>query len=252
MSYEITVYMDTRDVSSWVRSVAWEQMDAIDRRFTIEFSAWHSFDASNRWDIFETANPANPRDELVIRNGIIPRERQRYLRIDKARPPVIKAVGYEYIWLAKRRAPNETVILGPATTNVQTDVNLALADYRGGWVGTYRVWPGVRTLHDAIKRLAAAARLHVSVRIPNYDFAPYVIDPRLSYWQAIVKLTDPFQPVRYYVRTTNTLVIADPSQPIMGAGSDLKIPAGAVSVLDVQPQMLRRIRRVHMRIPSWH
>jgi len=252
MSYKITVYMDTRDVTLWVRSVSWEQMDAVNRKFVIEFSSWHSFDGSNRWDIFESSDDSNPRAEVVIRNGVVPPERTRFLSVDPARPPRISAVGYEYIWLAKRKAPTETVVLVPASRNVQEDVSLALSNYRGDFVGTYRVWMGVRTLHDAVQRLAAAARIRVSTRIPDYPFAPFVINPRLSYWDAIKQLTDPFEPVRYYNRTTNTLVIADPTQPIMGAGSDLQIPAGVVKSLDVRPQMLRRIRRVVMRIPSWN
>lgn len=247
--YGVRVYMDTRDVTPWVRSVSWEQMDAINRRFTIEFTAWHSFDETNRWDIFETANEADPRAEVVIRNGIVPPDRQRFISVSKDSPPSITAVGYEYIWLAKRRAPNETVILVPSTNNVEADVSKALSNYRGEWVGTYRVWSGVTRLSTAVKRLAAAARIRTSFRIPDYDFEPYVLDPSMSYFDAIVALTDPFQPVRYYVRTTNTIVIADPAAQIMEVGSTLNIPAKVIQSFQVRPQLLRRIRRVHMRTP---
>jgi hypothetical protein len=97
----------------------------------------------------------------------------------------------------------------------------------------------------------SAARVRVQVRIPDYEMLPYVIDPTFSYWKAVEMLTDPFAPVRYYIRSTNTLVIADPTQTWMGSGSVLNLPEDAVRVLDVQPQRLRRIRRVLMRKTRW-
>ena len=250
MGYGATVYMDKRDVSGWITSVEIEQMDSIHRRFRIVFAGWHSFDESNRWDIFESYDQAgNPRAEVTIRNGVIPADRQRVVAVQPGEVPTITAEGYEYIWLAKRRAPAETVILVPSTRNIEQDVGLAIANYRGGEIGTYRVWPGVRDLHTAIRRLMKAARVRVQVRIPNYAMQPYVIDPKLSYWKAVEGLTDPFAPVRYYIRSTNTMMIADPTASLMGSGSVLNLPE--VTLLDIQPQRLRRIRRVLMRKTRW-
>jgi hypothetical protein len=169
--------------------------------------------------------------------------------------PTITAEGYEYVWLSKRRAPPETIILVPSTRNVEQDVRMAILNWKGHHsdreIGTYRVWSGVRTLHDAIKRLMNAARIRTQVRIPNYEMRSYVVDPMLSYWKAVELLTDPFAPVRYYIRSTNTIVIADPTQTFMGAGSVLNLPDESIRVLDVQPQRLRRIRRVLMRKQRW-
>lgn len=250
--YQLTVYMDKRDVTPWIVSASVEQVDSIHRKFTLVFGGWHTFTEANRWDIFETYDPTNPRAEILIRNGVIPADRQRLVRVEKSGVPKITAEGYEYVWLAKRRAPSETVILVPSTRNIEQDVGIALKNHKGkGEIGTYRVWPGVRDLHTAIKRLMAAARIRVQVRIPNYEMQPYLVDPTLSYWKAVEALSAPFAPVRYYIRSTNTLVIADPTQTFMGAGSVLNLPEEGVRILDIQPQRLRRIRRVLMRKTRW-
>jgi len=247
MGYGQTVYMDKRNVTPWITGIDIDQKNSIHRQFRLTFGGWHSFTEVNRWDIYESNDvAANPRAEIIIRNGVIPADRQRVVKVRPEDVPTIIALGYEYIWLAKRRAPSETVILVPSTRNVEQDVGLAIASYRGEEIGTYRVWAGVRDLHTAIRRLMAAARIRVQIRIPNYEMASYVIDPTLSYWKAVEKLTDPFAPVRYYSRSTNTIVIADPTQTLMGAGTILNLPTG-VRILDVQPQRLRRIRRVLMR-----
>jgi len=250
VEYGITIYMDKRDVTGWITRCDINQIDSIHRKFTLTFAGWHTFDQSNRWDIFETYDPANPLTECVIRNGVIPEDRARIVSVIRGEVPKITGEGYEYIWLAKRRAPKETIVLVPSTRNVEQDVGIALKNYDGP-VGAYRVWSGVRTMHGAVARLMAAARIRVQVRIPDYPFAPYVIDPRLSYWEAVEKLTNPYAPVRYYVRSTNTLMIADPTATIMGAGSILNVPDDAVSSLDIQPQRLRRIRRILMKKQQW-
>ena len=251
MEYGLTVYMDKRDVTPWITSVEIDQVDSIHRKFKLVFAGWHSFDESNRWDIFESYDPANPRAEVTIRNVVIPVDRQRLVRVAAGAVPTITAEGYEYIWLAKRRAPSETIIMIPSTRNIEQDVGLAIANHKGGEIGTYRVWPGVRSLHVAIKRLMSAARIRVQIRIPDYEMTAYVIDPKLSYWKAVERLTNPFAPVRYYIRSTNRIVIADPTQTFMGAGTVLNLPEEGTKILDVQPQRLRRIRRVLMRKTQW-
>lgn len=256
MEYGLTIYMDKRDVTSWITECQIEQIDSINRKFKLVFAGWHSFDDSNRWDIFETYDPTNPRAECTIRNGIIPEDRTRVVRVKSEAVPTITAMGYEYIFMAKRRAPQETIVLVPSTRNVEQDIGLAIANYQRKFgqaaaIGTYRVWPGVRTMHHAVRRLMQAARIRVQIRVPNYDLTPYVIDPTLSYWDAVRRLTDPFAPVRYYIRSTNTIVIADPTQTFMGSGTVLNIPESAVNMIDVMPQRLRRIRRVLMRKTQW-
>ena len=250
MEYQATIYMDKRDVSDWVTSFRIEQIDSIHRKFQLVFASWHSFDETNRWDIFETLDPANPRAVNTIRNGIIPVDRQRIVKVNADDVPKITAEGYEYVWLAKRLAPSETIIMVPSTRNINMEAGLAIANYSGE-VGAHRIWAGVRDLHTAIRRLMAAARIRVQIRIPNYEMAPYIINPALSYWAAVKKLTDPYAPTRYYVRSTNTIVIEDATSALMGAGTVLNLPGDASRVFDVQPQRLRRIRRAFLKKTTW-
>jgi hypothetical protein len=252
MEYKPTIYMDQRDVTDWILKVDIEQIDSIHRKFLLTFAGWHSFDETNRWDIFESYDPSNPRQEITIRNGIIPADRTRMVKVSKGDVPTITAEGYEYIWLAKRRAPQESVVLVPSTRNIDRDVAIALRNYHGNKkIGTYRVWPGVRTLHGAITRLMKAARIRAQIRIPDYPLQPYVLGPELSYWAAVKKLTDPYAPTRYYIRSTNTIVIADATSAAMGSATTLNPPGDVCRVLDVQPQRLRRIRRLILRKTTW-
>ena len=164
----ITVYMDKSDVTKWVRSVEVTQMDSINRRFILKFNAWHSFTSTNRWDIFGSYSSSNPRQEILIRNGIVPADRPRVVTVaGGATPqmPTIVAEGYEYVWLAKRRGPRDTIIMVPSTGDTYDDVRQAIEEAREE-VGTYRVWTGCSTLHEAVKKLARAAGLNVSIRIP--------------------------------------------------------------------------------------
>jgi hypothetical protein len=93
--------------------------------------------------------------------------------------------------------------------------------------------------------------LRVSIRIPDYDMVPYVVPLKNSYWKEIMRLTDPFAPHRYYVRSTNTLVIADKQDAIMGAGSKLVIPGDVIDSLVARPTKRRRLRRVVATVPPW-
>jgi hypothetical protein len=251
--FVVTVYMDKSDVTDWIRSVEISQMDSINRRFVLYFNAWHSFDESNRWDIFGSYDTANPRDEILIRNGIVPTDRPRRVLVSGgARPqmPTIVAEGYEYVWLVKRRGPKETIIAVPGWGNVVEDVTKAIEEAREE-VGAYRVWTGCSTLHRMVYKLARAAGVRVSIKIPDYPMVPYVVPKELSYWKEIERLTDPYAPHRYYARSTNTLVIADKQAQIMGAGNKMTIPADIVESLQAIPRTTKRVRRVIASRPPW-
>ena len=253
MEFGIRVYMDKSDVTNWIRSVTVTQMNSVDRKFVLVFNAWHSFGPSNRWDIFGSYDPANPRQEILIRNGIIPEDRPKTVSVagvTTPQVPTITAEGYEYVWLAKRKGPRDTIIMVPAWGNVIEDVTKAI-EQADAEVGTYRVWPGCYSLHRAVYKLARAAGLRVSIRIPDYDMVPYVVPLKNSYWREIMRLTDPYAPHRYYVRSTNTLVIADKRDAIMGAGNKLTIPGDAINHLVARPTKRRRLRRVIASSPPW-
>lgn len=247
MEFALTVFMDRRDVTPWITSCKVEIADSAHRSFELRFSAWHSFDSTNRWDIYGTFDSSEPRQEALILQGIIPPDRQRIVRVGKGQVPYLVAQGYDWVWMAKRKAATETIIMVPGYTNVENDVRGAIDAY-SGTVGEYRVWRGVATLHTAITRLGKAAGIRTSVRIPDYSFSPWVVPPELSYWKAIEKLTDPYAPVRYFARWTNTLVIQDPAMPIMGAGNKLTIGAEGIAAMDVQPLGRISTRRVLLKV----
>jgi hypothetical protein len=243
MDFRVTVYMDRRDVTPWVRSVSINQNDAVSRHFTIQFNTWHEFNESNRWDIFGSYDPATPRQELLIRSGIIPNDRKRAVNVTMGKVPTVVAEGYEQIWLAKRRGPTKTIIFVPGWGKVNEQVAQAIEDYKGE-VGLYRVWNGTPTMHRAVQKLAQAAGIRVSLTIPDYPIKAFVVPKENSYWQEIMRLTDPYAPHRYYLRSQNRLVIADKQDEIMGAHNKLIIPAGIVDKLNATPVITKRVRRV--------
>ena len=83
---------------------------------------------------------------------------------------------------------------------------------------------------------------------PDYPLKPYVVPKENSYWQEIMRLTDPFAPHRYYIRSQNKLVIADKQDEIMGAHNKLVIPGEVVDRLNATPVITKRVRRVIVKV----
>ena len=247
LDFVCTVYMDTRDVSPWIRSVEVDQADAVSRHFKLEFNTWMEFDVTNRWDIFGSYDPATPRQEVMIRNGIIQNDRRRAVNVSAGNVPTVTAEGFEYVWLAKRRGPTRTIIMVPSWHRVTEDVQKAIEEYDGE-VGIYRVWNGTYSMHRAIYKLANAAGIRVAITIPDYPLKPYVVPKESSYWQEIMRLTDPWAPHRYYIRSQNKLVIADKQDAIMGAHNKLVIPGEIVDKLNATPIITNRVRRVIVKV----
>jgi hypothetical protein len=247
LDFACTVYMDRRDVSPWIRSVSINQNDAVSRHFVLDFNTWQEFDETNRWDIFGTYDPTEPRQELLIRSGVIPNDRKRAVRVVKGNVPNVSAEGYEQIWLAKRRGPTKTIIMVPGWSRVNDQVQAAIEEYDGE-VGLYRVWNGTYSMHRAVYKLANAAGIRVTITIPDYPLKPYVVPKENSYWQEIMRLTDPYAPHRYYARSLNRLVIADIQDKIMGAGSKLVVPGKIIDKLNATPVYTKRVRRVIVKV----
>ena len=255
LDFVCTVLMDGRDVSPWVKSVEISTEDKIDRKFTIVFSSWDQFSEANRWDIYGSYNPSQPNQEILIRNGRIPIDRWRSVSVGVGAVPQVIGTGYDYVWLAKRKAPRKTIVMMPDRRDYQANLKKAVNDFQerndGRPIGRYQVWPSMTNLHKALTRLAHAGGIHISIQIPNYDLAPYVVDPKFSYWAAIEELASPFAPNIYYVRQNNTLVIADRQSEVMHSSNKLTLSPKIVADLTAAPIYTRRIRRVIMRIPAW-
>ena len=223
------------------------QQDAVSRHFALEFNTWHEFDETNRWDIFGTYDPAEPRQEILIRQGIIPNDRKRAVNVTKGQVPKVTAEGYESVWLAKRRGPTKTIIFVPIWHRYAEDVAKAIEEFKGD-VGLYRVWNGTPTMHRCVYKLARAAGVKVTITTPDYPIKAYVVDPQSSYWQEIMRLTNPFAPHRYYLRNQNRLVIADKQDKIMGAQNKLVIPGDIVDKLSATPVITKRVRRILVKV----
>lgn len=256
MEYGIHVEMDTRPVTDWIRGVKIELLEDGFRAFELRFSAWHSFDDSNSWDIYESFDPAgDPYESITIRNGRLLVDKQRLVTVDASKPPYLVANGREAGWFARRRRPRETIVLVPNSGTVDDDVKTALADYAhknpGRPVGQIRVWRGVNTIGQACVRLMRAAGLNCSYRLPDHPLVPFVIDPSISYWSAVERLSDPWSPVRYYQRWTNTWVIQDSTEPLMGQGPALGIPADEIKHFQAIPRTRPYPARILMRFPPW-
>jgi hypothetical protein len=256
MNYDLKILMDNRDVTGWVREANIELMEDGFRSFELTFSAWHHFDSTSTFDIFETLNPGTDAYEsILIRKGQMPPDYDPVVMVDKAAPPYLKLSGKEQVWFARRKRPRETIVLVPRSADVQRSVEIALADYAhkhpGRPVGQTRVWPNVNTIGQAVVRLMRAAGVNCSYRLPDHPLTPYVLDPTISYWTAANKLADPWAPVRYYQRWTNTWVFQDATQPLMGDGPPLNIPDDEMEKIIAVPRLRAMPSRILMRFPPW-
>lgn len=251
----MTVEMDNRDITPYLRRVKIELLEDGFRAFELRFTGWHNFTTDNTFDIYETYDGAEPYQFCTIRQGRLSPDSSRMISVDPNAPPYIVANGRESVWFARRKRPRDTVVLVPNTQDVQTAVDTALADYRhknpGRPVGTVRVWRGVNTLERAVQKLMRAAGMNVSYRIPDHPMVPYVLDPTISYWTAVERLTNPWAPVRYYQRWTNTWVIQDATMPLMGDGPPLNIPASDVRNVKAIPRVRSMPSRILLRMAPW-
>lgn len=255
MEFGVHVEMDKRDITSKVRGVKVELLEDGFRAFELRFSGWHDFTNANTFDIYETYDSADVYQWNTIRKGKLIPDAERLITVDPKVPPYLVANGREGVWFARRKRPRDTVVLVPRTSDVQTAVDTAIADYvhknPGRPVGRVRVWRGCDTIGDAVKRLMRAAGVRCSFRIPDHPLTPYVLDPTISYWTAMERLTDPWNPVRYYQRWTNTWVVQDSTQPLMGDGPPLNVPADEVRKLQAIPRVRPMPARILLRIPPW-
>ena len=242
--------MDQRDVTPWVRSVAWEQDDSMTRRFSIEFTAWHSFDPASRWDIFESYEAANPRNEIAIRRGLLDPAQRKTVTLSRQQAPKIVASGYEWVWLAQRKRPSETIIFVPSGGEIDTKVRIAIENY-GQPIGQFKVWHNMDSNHDVIRKLMQAAGVNASIHFPRHTISAFVMPPAKSYFRQASDLAEPFSALPYYVRSTNTLVFSDQRDAAMGAGNTMTIPDEIVDSIRARPKYRSRPTRVIVRFPPW-
>jgi hypothetical protein len=246
----ITVYMDRRDVTPWVRDVrVWHDSGRLYREFEVTLKGYSQIPSTSRWDIYGSLDPAVPRSELVIRNGVIPAEYQPRVDLMADAPDLLVQVhGFDFAWEMVRRAPRETLVLLPGA-HVVTDegrvienrATTALAEHDGA-VGRYRVINNLRTMRRAVEALAQLAGVGSSMHLPDYPLRPYVVPVSMSYYDAIVELVEPWAPYVTYLPSHNKLVIHDRLEGVYQLGRTMRLTQA--TRIDSVPIRRRRTRRV--------
>lgn len=249
--FDVTVYMDQRDVTSWVKTVQWSMEDSMTRKFIIEFTAWHSFGKDSRWDIFATYDKSNPRQEIEIRNGLLDPAQKKTVSLSRNSAPKITARGYEWAWLAQRKRPSETIIFVPSGSEIEANVQIAIANY-GQPIGEFKVWYNMDSNHDVIRKLMRAVGITASVRMPRHPISPFVMPPSTSYYKQAADMAAVYSAMPYYSRSTNTIIFSDQRDAAMGAGNRMTIPDTLVDALLARPKYRSRPTRVIVRFPPWH
>ena len=248
--FNVTVYMDQRDVTPWVKSVEVDQDDSMTRKFTIEFTAWHSFDENSRWDIFGSYDAANPRQEILIRAGVLDPANRKMVNLSRTTAPRITARGYEWVWLAQRKRPTETIVLAPGHGNLEAAVQIAIQNYKEP-IGQYKVWYGIDSNREAVTKLMQAVGITASCRFPYHTISPFVMPPDKSYYRMAADIAGAYAALPNYIRSTNTIVFSDQRDVAMGAANDMTIPDELVNSISARPRFRSRPTRLIVRFPPW-
>lgn len=262
MEFGFRVYMNKRDVTDWVTTVELEHpRNTLYRQWTFNFAGWSSIEEGAEWDLFGSYDPTgDPRAEVLARAGRTPPDRERdRLIVEAGKIPTLRVRGYDFVWSVQRKRPRETIIVVPSSAYIveeidgrpvllENSVAGAIRRYEGP-IGKYRVWTNVRTIPQCVKRLGNAAGVRVDYRLPSANMIPLVIDPTLSYWEAMIDLAKPWKPKIYYRDSINTLVLADPLHSHYQVGTTLTVPARTVVRMTGAPIKHKRTRRILIRIP---
>ena len=245
MNLQVTVYMDRRDVTQWCESIAWgNAAHELYRAFSLTFKGWHSIVPGASWDIYGTRDPTKPRSEILIRNGVIPPDRQPVMSFagDELRMTI---TGYDWSWMAQRRCPSDTIVIASSRKLAGWAIDKA-----NGPIGRWR-WVPTATLHDAIQKLGALAGFTCELRIPNFRISAQVLDPTKSYWRSILDLTECLAPVYEFRRTENRVLITDRVARLQGVGSTMILSEAAIKGIEAGPSVFRYVRRVLIEVPRW-
>jgi hypothetical protein len=242
---DLNVYMDSRPVKIWWESVTWgNPTHEVYRSFSITFIGWHEFSRASRWDIYGTRDPAVPRSELLIRQGIVPPDRQPVVSFD-GKELRMTVAGYDWAWMAQRQTPTNTLVVASSTALAQRAVRESQNP-----VGRWR-WIPAATLHDAVRQLGLLAGFTADLRIPNYRFSAALLDPAKSYWQHILDLTEPFAPEYFFRRTESRVLIADRAARAQAVGTTMALSEQTIKGVEAGPSVFKYVRRVIVRVPRW-
>jgi len=242
----LLVTMGDSDVTKYVKSCYVKQgTNILFRQFTILFEAWNNIQPDEVWNIWASYDPTDPKAELLIRNGVIPPDQQPEFTIAAGESPRIRVTGYDYVWLAQRRFPRQTLVLA----DTMGAANRAVADY-DDIIGAYRVVTRRSSLRKALRYLGNQAGIRVDCRLPRRALSPIIINPTMSYWRAMLELARPWAPYIYYEATRNTVVFEDPLTAQVTTGSNLELHADTIKSMSGVHSITKNINRVIIEVKS--
>ncbi len=250
MILSLSVFMDKRPVTPFVRQVKWQQARRqYYRSFEITFAGWSSVSSASKFDIYASHNAADPRAELVIAGGMQAPDQKPKTAVD-GDVPTVTVTGYDWAWFAQRlKAPGfSTVVLARSMDDARKAVYKATAPL-GRWQ-----WVPATTLHQAVAALAALAGFTVELRIPDYPFSAAIVRPEASLWDAILELVAPYAPEIYCRRTENRVLIVDRTARYQTAGTVIALSEGALRKpggVEIVPELARYRRRIILWVPRW-
>ena len=238
------VTMGDRDISDFVETCYVKQAtDILFREFTITFRAWHNIQPEEKWNIWASYDPATPKAELLIRNGIIPPDRQPSFSYSQGNAPLVTVTGYDYIWLAQRRCPRQTLVFADKIGGV----NRAIAEYKDP-IGSYRAITGRSTLSRMLSYLGGLAGVRVNCKLPKRSISPMVMSPDVSYWRAMMELARPWAPYIYYQNNDNTVIFEDQISSQTSSGSVMNLSADMIQSMQGIPSITKTINRVIVKV----
>jgi hypothetical protein len=253
VDFSMTVYMNQRDITPWCRRIKVSQPEGyVEKEFEITTNAWHMFQENARYDIYASYDPANPRQECMIRQGWILPDKRRSVRVSRGEMPTITIRGKGWSSISFRRAPRETIVCIPVYGTAGYNMNYArrvLLNYDGP-VGRIRIFPGCARVDQAVHRLGMNAWIGISWNLPFYPLQPVVIPAGKTYWDAILDLIEPYAPEIYFSHWSNHIVIADSLSRWYGRWP-MNVDGGIIRHIDAVPTNHIRVRRVLVRIPAW-
>jgi hypothetical protein len=255
MKLKVTVYMNRRDLTPWVQSIALtQQANSYYRSAKVVFAGFNVIEDGATWDIFGSYDPATPRSEVLLYHGGVPPDQPATVTVQPGAVPLIEVTINDWAWFAQRVTPTDTLVIAPsleqATKVVEQQSPSAQPTRYQVPIGSWR-WLKAKTCIDAIEALANLGGFNVTLNMPDYPLQPYAVAPQKTIWQAIYDLAAPYVPEVFFRRTECRVILADRLQRFQGVGSRLELPVKAVQKLVASPKILDYTRRVILQVPPW-
>lgn len=242
----LSLLMGGRDLTKWAESISVSQSEhTLYRQWSATLRGFVDVDLTARWDIYGSYDAETPYSEVVMRGGVVPPDNPPTVSVDRAGVPSITLAGYDWAWMVQHITAPSTIVLAPTFAAAR-----AAVVRESGPVGRYSVVQAT-TIHGAVLALAAMAGIRVELRLPDAALAPNVLDPSQSVWDSIMGLVEPWAPVIYFRRDSNTVLIGDRLAEITLTDTVATFGDAAIRKLAVTPRRTRNLRRILVGLTPW-